>query len=349
MLKNETISSDYKGVWIFTEIQDHERVLVGALELLTKGRELASKLGEKLFAVVFGLEVEQYLPTIEKYGPDYIIYSSSPSLKHYNGEIFPDMFTDLIKTYKPSIILFPCTEAGRDLAPRLAWRFKTGLTSHCSDLDIVDSKENGSKTLLMKRPAFSGNMVASILCPKTKPQLATVQQGVFQHLPLESPNKPELINYECKHDLSKLKVVNVEAPTRWNRTSIPLEKANVVLVGGRGLGSKLNFDKLFELADLLNAEVGVTRVPIFNEWCTDDRLIGQTGKTIKPELYLSFGVSGQIQHTCAILDSKRIISVNSDADANITEISDYVINEDVNVFLPKLIARIKKEKKIFKD
>jgi electron transfer flavoprotein alpha subunit len=344
---------DYKDVWVSTEIQDHERVLDGSLELLTKGRELVSKLGQnsRLFSIVFGLEVEQYLPIIEEYSPDVIIYSTSKdkTLKHYNGEIFPAMWEELIKNYKPSIILFPATEAGSDLAPRLAQRFSTGLTAHCSDLDIIESKEYKGKILLMKRPAFSGNLSASIICPKTRPQLATVQQGVFEKKKPEQKQTIEKIKIECTQKLENCKVVNIEDPTRWQRKAVPLEKARVVVSGGRGLRNKKNFQRLTELADLLEGEVGATRVSVFNGWCPEERMIGQTGKVVRPEVYLAFGISGQIQHTSSIMDAKRIISVNSDANAPINEISDYYITEDANIFIPKLIERLKKEKKVFKD
>ncbi len=336
----------WQNIWVFTEIQDHERVLEGALELLTKGRDLALKLNQKLVAIVFGANIEQFLLTIATYGPDLILYSSDPKLKHYNGEIFPDMWADLIKQYKPSIILFPSTEAGRDLAPRLAWRFKTGATAHCCELDIIDSQDFKTQLLLMKRPAFSGNLLASILCPYTRPQIATVQQGIFQSISVTDAlrKKPEILQIPCTHELTKLKIVQIQPPTRYHRVNIPLDNSPVVLVGGQGLRSKENFKKLFELASFLNAEVGSTRVAIFNKLCEEDRLIGQTGKVIHPDLYIAFGVSGQIQHTSAISEAKRIISINNDPEAPINEISDYIINEDAALFLNTLIERIKQEK-----
>lgn len=183
MTNNDNIDiKKYKGVWVFTEIKDHEKVLDCSLELLTKGRELSEKLSEKLYSIVFGLNCEQYLPTIKKYGPDIILYSTrdDKTLKHYNNEIFVDLFQKLIDKYKPSIILFPSTEAGNDLSARLAQKFSTGLTAHCSDLDIIYYDDLKSNILLMKRPAFSGNVTATILCPKRRPQMATVQQGVFK-------------------------------------------------------------------------------------------------------------------------------------------------------------------------
>jgi electron transfer flavoprotein alpha subunit len=345
MIKAEKLTADCKHVWVFVEIQDHERILEGSLEILSKGRELAQQLGEKLYAIVFGLECEKYLDELKQYSPDGIIFSSNQNLKHYNGEIFPDMITELINTYKPSIMLFPSTEAGKDLAPRLAARYNTGLTAHCSDLDIMESDDYSQKLLLMKRPAFSGNVMASILCPHTRPQFATVQRGIFKKNPLDQSSDPEMIEVECKYQLKNLKVVDVEDPIRWERKPIPLEQSAVIITGGSGMGTKEQFDKLHTLSNILGAEVGATRVPVFNEWIEEDNMIGQTGKTVKPDLYINFGVSGQIQHTSAIVDSKRIISINNDPDAPINEISDYVITEDVKQFLPRLIERIGSKKK----
>ncbi|MBD3352632.1 MAG: electron transfer flavoprotein subunit alpha/FixB family protein [Candidatus Lokiarchaeota archaeon] len=344
-------ANECKGIFVFTEIQDHEKILDGALELLSKGRELASKLNEKLYAVVFGLNVEQYLPKIESFGPDVIIHNKETkdpqTLKHYNCEIFPDMWEELIKKYLPSIVLFPATEAGTDLSARLAQRFATGLTAHCSDLEIDDLEDYGTNLLIMKRPAFSGNLSASIICPDKRPQMATIQQGVFKQQPVENPQKPEYIAIECKHQLEKLRIVNVESPTRYQRECVPLERSNLIVAGGRGMGSKGNFEKLFNLANLIDAEVGATRVPVFNEWCDQERMIGQTGKVVKPDLYINFGISGQIQHTTSIRESKRIISINTDPKAKINDISDYIINEDAVSFIEALIKRIQQEKKQF--
>jgi electron transfer flavoprotein alpha subunit len=338
------ISEGSGDVWVFTEIQDHERVLDGALELLSKGREIADTLGTKLYAVVFALDAEQYLPLIEKYGPDVILYCSDRGLKHYDSQIFPDLYTGLIEQYRPSIVLFPSTEAGADLAPRLAQRFSTGLTSHCTGLSISTSDDYKRPLLVMKRPAYSGNAIATVICPHTLPQMATVQQGVFDKKETVGV-KTERIRLPFTYDLSTLRITSLEAPVRWDKPRVPLEQATVVVAGGRGLGSKRNFDRLFEVAEILGGEVGATRVPVFNNWCGEERMIGQTGKTIRPRLYLGFGISGQIQHTASIVDSEIIVSVNTSETAPIVEISDYVISEDANIFLARLIERLMKEKR----
>jgi len=336
--------ADSRDVWVFAEIQDHERVLEGALELLTRGRELADALGSRLIALVFALDAEQYLPAIERHGPDAILCCSHPALKHYDSQIVPDMFADLIAERWPSIVLFPSTEAGCDLAPRLAQRFATGLTSHCTDLSIMDHPDYGPGLLVMKRPAYSGNAIATVICPHARPQMATVQQGVFERRERDDvATDIEMLPFS--YDLTKLRIESLEAPLRWDKPKVPLEQAPVVVTGGRGLATKKNFERLFELAELLGGEVGATRVPVFNRWCGEERMIGQTGKTIRPRLYLGFGISGQIQHTASIVDSEIIVSVNTNAGAPIAALSDYVVTDDAGVFLAKLIERLRSEKR----
>ncbi|TFH40198.1 MAG: electron transfer flavoprotein subunit alpha/FixB family protein, partial [Chrysiogenales bacterium] len=203
-------------VWVFTEIQDHERVLEGALELLTRGREIADELCVRLVAVVFALEAEQYLSVVERYGPDLIIYCSDPRLKHYDSQIFPDIYTGLIRTHRPSILLFPSTEAGTDLSPRLAQRFSTGVTAHCTGLGVMDSDEYGSGLLVMKRPAYGGNAIATVICPHARPQMATVQQGVFEKRESTDRNtEREQISFDF--DMTSLHITAMKAPLRRDR------------------------------------------------------------------------------------------------------------------------------------
>ncbi len=337
----------HRGIFVFTEIQDHERVLEGALELLTRARALADRLDEKLYAVVLALDAEDYLDEIDEYGPDVILYGSHRDLKHYDSEIFPDIFEELISTYRPSILLVPSTEAGNDLAPRMSNRFHTGLTAHCTELDIIDSDTYGPGLLLMKRPAFSGNMMASILCPEKRPQIATVQPGVMKRQKVTKGNKAERIVIPFESPARELKIVQIKDPLRWDRCSVSLEEADIIAAGGRGLLTKENFDLLFELASILGGEVGATRVPVFNDWCEEGRMIGQTGRTVRPRLYIGFGISGQIQHTTSIVDSEIIVSVSIDESAPLNELSDYVINEDAGRFLKMLIEKLKQERITF--
>ncbi|MCU0844701.1 MAG: electron transfer flavoprotein subunit alpha/FixB family protein [Spirochaetes bacterium] len=335
---------NHRDVWVFAEIQDHERVLEGALELITRGRELADALGERLCALVFALEAERYLPVVAQYGPDIIMYASDPALKHYDSRVVPDLLAGLVRDHRPSILLFPSTEAGADLAPRLAARFATGLTAHCTGLAVADHPEYGAGLLLMKRPAYGGNAIATVVCPKARPQMATVQQGVFVKKE-RTDIHARIIQVPFAAGRADGRIESLEAPLRWDKPAVPLEQAQVVVAGGRGLGSKKNFDRLYELAGLLGGETGATRVPVFNRWCGEERMIGQTGKTIRPRLYMGFGVSGQIQHTASIVESGIIVSVNSDPDTPIAEMSDYVVTDDAASVLDALIERLKAEKR----
>ena len=338
---------EYQDIMVFVEIQDHEQVLEGSLELLSKARLLADKIEQKLYAVVFGEKVEQYLPEINPYCPDGIIYCSHKNLKHYDSQIFPDMITQLIKQYKPFAFVSTFTEAGKDLTPRLAQRFATGCTSHCTDLDIEYLSEYKKQLLLMKRPAFSGNMIATIVSPYTMPQMATIQPGVFTKEDLSTTYhthfETEMVEIPFDYDMGKIKIKNLDSPTRWDKKHVPLENASLIVAGGRGVKDKQTFSLLHELAELLNGEVGATRVPVFKEWCSEERMIGQTGKTIKPKLYIGLGVSGQIQHTSSIVESDIIVSVNTDEKALINEMSDYVVIEDAVSFIKQLISKLKKE------
>ncbi len=340
---------EYQGIMVFVEIQDHEQVLEGSLELLSKARLLADKIDQKLYAVVFGENVEKYLSKIEPFYPDIIFYCSHKNLKHYDSQIFPDMVTELINQYKPFAFLSIFTEAGKDLTPRLAQRFATGCTSHCTDLDIEYMEEYNRSLLMMKRPAFSGNVIATIISPYTMPQMATVQPGVFSKYEFNSSNDKQKYDRSVKieilfdYDMETIRIENLDPPTRWDKKCVPLESAPLIVAGGRGLKDKKTFTLLHELAGLLKGEVGATRVPVFKNWCSEERMIGQTGKTVKPELYIALGISGQIQHTSSIVESEIIVSVNNDEKALINDISDYVIVEDAKSFIQQLINTLKQE------
>lgn len=322
---------------MWAEIQDHERVLDASLELLARGREMADQLGEPLVCVTLGLEVEQYLDIIESYGPDTLYYGSHLDFKHYNDEIFVPIFLDLIREYKPSIFLFPSTEAGSDFAPRLALELQTGLTAHVTELRFVEDREYGSNLLVLDKPAFGGDLMASIICPSHRPQMATVKPGVLKK---KKPTrgiatKRNIIPYESQVD--KLVIKQVSAPKRDDPPTANLEDAAVIIAGGQGVGSAENWSLLDKLADLLFGKVGASRNAVFKGWAGEEQVIGQTGVTVSPDVYLAFGISGQIQHTIGTMDSKVIIAVNSDPDALIFKISDYGVVEKVEDFLPLLV------------
>ena len=326
--------NDYRDVWVFTEIKDHVEVHECALQILGKGREIADKLGQKLISVVLALDAEQYLPVIEEHGVDKIIYLSHQDLKHYHERIFTDLVYDLTKKFKPSIFLFPSTEAGNALAARLAYRCRTGLVSDVLDLELSD--EFGNNLLIGDKPAYLGNIVAQIICPSTRPQMCTVTMGTFQKTNMRRENV-EIIKVDYNFDKSKIKIKIVEAPTRKDKPSSTLSDAKFVIGGGHGLFSKENFDKLFNLAKLTNGQVGGTRRPILNGWMPEHLQIGISGESLFSDLYLAFGISGAIQHVVGITDSKTIIAINKDPNAGIFKAADYCIIADANEILEGLL------------
>ena len=325
---------EYKDVWVFTEIKDHERVHPCALEILGKGRELADKLGQELVAILLALDAEQYLPVIEDHGIDKIIYLSHNDLKHYHERIFTSLVYDLIQEHKPSIFLFPSTEAGNALTARLAYRCRTGLVSDILNLELSD--EYGSNLLLTDKPAYGGNIHVKIICPHTRPQMCTITAGTFQKKKLKK-EKVQIIKVVYNFDASNLKIKIIGSPTRKDKPSATLADAKFVIGGGHGLGTKESFDKVYELANYTNGQVGGTRRPIFDGWMPEHLQIGISGETIFSDLYLSFGISGAIQHVAGITDSKTIVAINKDLNAPIFKVADYCIIGDAKEILDGLL------------
>jgi len=317
-----TNSEEYKDVWVFTEIKDHVEVNPCAFEILGKGREIADELGQKLVAIVIGLDAEQYLPEIEEHGVDKIIYLSHEDLKHYHERIFTNLLYELVQEYRPSVFLFPSTEAGNALAARVAYRCKTGLVSSILNLEIDD--EYGNHLLLTDKPAYGGNISVKIITPNTRPQMCTITAGTFKPIKKKNANV-EVIKKEYSFDKSQIKIKIIGQPTRKDKPSSTLADAKFVIGGGHGLGSKENFEKLYDLAKLTNAKVGGTRRPILNGWMPEHLQIGISGESIFSDIYIAFGISGAIQHTVGIKDAKIVIAVNKDPNARIFQTADYGI------------------------
>lgn len=326
--------NDYKNVWVFTEIKDHVKVHPCALEILGKGRELADKLGQKLVAILLALNAEDYIPIIEKCGVDKVIYLTHEDLKHYHEKIFTSIIYDLIQEHKPSIFLFPSTEAGNALAARLAYRCRTGLVSDVLNLELSD--EFGGNLLLTDKPAYGGNIHVKITCPHTRPQMCTITAGTFQQRELKK-KKVEIVKVDYSYDVSKIKIKIIGSPTRKDKPSATLSDAKLVFGGGHGLGTKKNFEKLYNLAKLTNGQVGGTRRPITDGWMPEHLQIGISGETIYPDLYISFGISGAIQHVVGITDSKTIVAINKDPNAPIFKTADYCIIGDAKEMLDGLL------------
>jgi len=332
--KKMSNTNDYRDVWVFIEIKDHVEVHECALEILGKAREIADQLDQKLVAIILALDAEQYLSTVEEYGVDKIIYLSHIDLKHYHEQIFPTLIFNLVEKYKPSVFLFPSTEAGNSLAARIAYRCHTGLVSDVLNLELSD--EYGNNILIGDKPAYLGNILVKIICPNTRPQMCTITMGTFQKKKLKKSNI-EIERVEYKFDTNALKINILGSPTRKDKPTSTLSDARFVLGGGYGLGSKQNFDKLFKLAKLTDGQVGGTRRPIMDGWMPEHLQIGISGETIFPDLYIAFGISGAIQHVVGVSDSKTIIAINKDPNAPIFKVADYCFIGDANEVLEGIL------------
>lgn len=327
----------YKGVWVIAE-HYNKKVHDVAFQLLGKGRELADNLGVDLTLVLLGYEFDDILEDFGHYGADEVIYVNSKILKNYYSDLYVKTLAELIGDRKPEIVLIGATPTGRDFAPRVAKRLNAGLTADCTGLAI----EEDSGNLLQTRPTFGGNIMATIRTPTSRPQMSTVRPGIFK-TPEKTPKKPKITkiekNYKEKDSVNKI----LEIITK-KKQNINLEDAEIIVSGGRGVGSKENFKIIKDLADALNAEVGGSRVTVELGWVEQDRQVGQTGKTVSPKLYIACGISGAIQHIVGMQSSDIIVAINRDPNASIFKVAHYGIVGDLHKVIPPLIEEIKKTK-----
>lgn len=327
--------NEYKGILVFAEQREGVLQNVG-LELLGKAKELASQINEKVIAVVIGKNIKELSYTLAEYGADEILYVDDEKLEHYESEIYTQALKKVIDLKKPEIVLIGATTLGRDLAPRVSSRLDTGLTADCMVLEI--NKENGN--LEMTRPAFGGNLMATIICPEHRPQMSTVRPGVMKKL--EPIKNPIYILEEVKvnFDLSKVRVKLIEK-VKEKRNTVDISEAKILISGGRGIGGKENFTKLEELAKKIKGEVAVSRGAVDMGIGSHDIQVGQTGKTVRPELYIACGISGAIQHVAGMEESDYIIAINKDKDAPIFSVADMGIVGDANKIVEELLERLK--------
>ncbi|BFN03953.1 electron transfer flavoprotein subunit alpha/FixB family protein [Clostridium tetani] len=330
--------ADYKGVWVFAEQRDGELQKV-SLELLGKGREIADKLGVELTALLLGNKIDSIAEELVAYGADKVIYAQNPLLSHYTTDGYTKVICDLVAEEKPEIILVGATYIGRDLGPRVAARLRTGLTADCTALDV----EEGTNNLLMTRPAFGGNLMATIVCGEHRPQMSTVRPGVFEKLKKDAGRKGEIKKIEAKLEMSDIRT-KVEDVVKITKNVMDIGEAEFLVAGGRGIGSKENFKMLEELAELLGGNVAGSRAAIDKGWIDKDYQVGQTGKTVRPMVYIAVGISGAIQHLAGMQDSDYIIAINKDEAAPIMQIADLGLVGDYNKIVPELIAKLKEEK-----
>ena len=338
------------NVFVYCEVEG-TTVAEVSQELLTKGRKLANQQGVELHAIVAGTSIKgQVEDQILPYGVDKLFVFDAEGLFPYTSAPHTDILVNLFKEEKPQIALMGATVIGRDLGPRVSSSLTSGLTADCTELEIgdYDDKKSGKHyegLLYQIRPAFGGNIVATIVNPDHRPQMATVRSGVMQKSIYEGECKKEVVYPEVSKYVPTEDFVVKVLDHHVEAAKHNLKGSAIVVAGGYGVGSKEGFDQLFELAHLLHGEVGASRAAVDAGWVDHDRQIGQTGVTVHPKVYIACGISGQIQHIAGMQDSGIIISVNNDPDAPINKIADYVINGNVEDVVPKLIKYYKQNSK----
>lgn len=340
---------DQNNLIVYCEY-DEGRVADVSLELLTKGRVLADRLGVKLEALVLGDKLDGIENQLYPYGTDVVYKVQDKRLYPYTSNPHAAVLINLFREIAPQICLMGATCIGRDLGPRVSSCLHSGLTADCTALEIGnhhDPKTNKDYTDLLYqiRPAFGGNIVATIVNPEHRPQMATVREGVMKKEVLDPNYKGVAIDLDPKKYFSDTDCVVEIIDRHIEKSKINIKNAPIIVAGGYGVGSKENFDMLFELAHVLGAEVGASRAAVDAGFTDHARQIGQTGVTVRPKLYIAVGISGQIQHIAGMQESSIIISINPDADAPINTIADYVITGDMETVVPKLIKYYKKNSK----
>jgi electron transfer flavoprotein alpha subunit len=329
---------EYKGIWVFAEQREGKLAEV-SFEMLGGARKLASKTGEEVSAVLLGDKVSSLVDELGAYGADKVYLADSPALKLYTNEAYAPVVASLVQQHKPSVFLLGGTSLGMDLAPRVAAKVGTGLSAHAVDVDI-----DKDGCMIAHVPSFGGSVMASIACAKHRPQMSTIPAGFLQKPERQSGRKPvvEKVTVQASKAL-RTKVVEVFHDEPKAR---PLNQADFVVAGGFGIGNKDNWKLVEDLASLLGASVGATRPACDEGWAKlEDQMIGQSGKTIRPKLYVGIGISGAMHHLIGIKDSKVIVSINSDDKAPINAASDFVAVGDFKQIVPALIAELKAGKK----
>lgn len=329
---------EYKNIFVFVEQREGKIQNVG-LELLGKARELADDLGQEVYAMFLGHNIKNQAQELISYGADKVLLVEDESLAVYTTEPYTQAITQMINEHKPSIVLIGSTTIGRDLGPRVSARVNTGLTADCTKLEINEE----DKELWSTRPAFGGNLMATIVCPNHRPQMSTVRPGVMQRMAKDSNRKGEVLDYKVSFNRDKFKVKVLETVKK--EANIDITEAKILVSGGRGVGNKEGFKKLEALAEVLKGEVSSSRAMVDAGVIDHERQVGQTGKTVRPNLYLACGISGAIQHVAGMESSEFIVAINKDKYAPIMQLADLGIVGDLHKIVPMLTERIKQETK----
>lgn len=325
---------EFKNVWVFAEQREGNLQKI-ALELVGEGKRLADKLGVDVCAVLIGYEVKELSKTLFEYGADKVYLIEDELLKNYTTDGYTKVISELAEEEKPEILLIGATNIGRDLAPRIASRITTGLTADCTHLDI----DMETRTLLQTRPAFGGNLMATIINTEFRPQMSTVRPGVMSKLEPVSGKTGELIKVtpNITSDDIRIKVLDI---VHEKRKGVLIEEADVIVSGGRAMGGPEGFEVLKPLAEKLGGEIGSSRAAVDSGWISKPHQVGQTGKTVKPTIYIACGISGAIQHLAGMKDSDVIIAINKDPNAPIFNIANYSILGDFREVVPALVEAL---------
>ena len=328
------MSKQRPDIWVFGDYRNYFQNRV-TLQLLARANSLAEKLSGTVSAVVIGHQTDQWVTEYVAHGAQNVYRLDDPRLRDYNMEVYSFLTAQLAEARQPDILLIGATMFGREFGPKTAKKLKTGLTADCIDLDIT---EEG--LLVQTAPAFGGNLLARMVTPRSRPQMATVRPGTFQERPHDHGAKGRIIRVPVPENLpaSRVRLIKAEKHEAGSRC---IEDAPVVVCGGRGMGSKKKYKKLFELAELLGGEVGATRPVVHSGWIEEDALVGQSGTRIHPRLLFSFGISGAIQHRCGISDAGFTIAVNKNPDAAMMKAADVAIVADAGQFCAALIRELK--------
>lgn len=324
-----------RSIWVFGDYRNYFQNRV-TLQLLSRANDLAKILDAEVCATVFGFEVDEWVMEYTAHGAHKLYVCDHPALKNYSADIYLALMERLVRKHGPEIILIGATSFGREFAPRLAKRLKTGLTADCVGLDI-----NEEGLMVQTAPAFGGNLLSRIVTPEKRPQMATVRPGVFQEIPHDYQARAELVPVELPAGLpaDRVRLVSSE---RMSEREQRIEDASVIVCGGRGMGSRKKFRNLYELARVLGGEVGATRPVVYSKWADEDALVGQADKHISPKVLFSFGISGAIQHTAGIKDAGFIIAVNKNPQAVMMKMADVAIVADASQVCTALIRELRK-------
>ena len=328
--------SQYHGVWVYAE-QREGKLMGVAIELLGEGRKLADAIGTELCAVLVGDGCDDLVDELFAYGAEKVYYANSPDLKYYTTDGYCTAIYRAILRYKPEIVLYGATHIGRDLAPAVAVKCGTGLTADCTKLEI----DPETKGLRQTRPAFGGNLMATIICPQHRPQMSTVRPGVMEKPVKVEGRKGELINLEFKVKKGEIRQEILDVVKKVGEVA-SLTDAKIIVSGGRGIGGPEGFDIIRQLADALGGSIGSSRACVDAGWIDHAFQVGQTGTTVKPDLYIACGISGAIQHLAGMSNSKYIVAINKNESAPIFEVADYGIVGDLFKVIPALIEELGK-------